>query len=96
MRQTTQLNKKFNNGQFNADYNTPSGKSSSLEFGIQLSTNEEIENYESKKSNPAPAVITTQSTNFHEIISAGYGTWHYKIEKLEFKAGLREIGRAHV
>jgi hypothetical protein len=89
MRQSTQLNKRYNNGQFNADFISPSGKSGSLEFGLQFSTNEENETYESNLSVPTPAIITKQSTNFNEIISAGYGTWQYKIEKLEFKAGLR-------
>jgi outer membrane receptor for ferrienterochelin and colicin len=89
MRQTTQLSKKFNTSQINGDYISPSGKSGNLEFGFQLSTNEEIESYESNLSNPQPAIITKQETHFNEIIGAVYGTWQYKIEKLELKAGIR-------
>jgi outer membrane cobalamin receptor len=89
MQQSTLLNKKFDNGQINADFITPSGKASSLEFGFQVSTNEENETYESSLSSPPPPTITKQSNHFKEVIGAVYGTWQYKIKKLEFKAGLR-------
>ncbi|MEI6275364.1 MAG: TonB-dependent receptor family protein [Prolixibacteraceae bacterium] len=89
MRQATVLNKDRNNYQFNTDFTSPAGKSGYLEFGYQISLNNESETYLSTKSIPLPLVRTNQETQFNEIIQAGYGTWQYKGKKLDIKAGLR-------
>lgn len=89
MKQTTRLDKRFNNYQFNADYTTPIGKASNLELGSQLSFNNEKEGYQSEFSNPPLSVLTNQETHFNGMIGAGYGTWQFKVKRLELKAGLR-------
>jgi outer membrane cobalamin receptor len=89
MKQTTRLDKKFNNIQLNADYTSPTGKAGNLEFGSQLSYNNEQEGYQSELSNPPPPVSTIQESRFHGMIAAGYGTWQFKIKRLNFKAGVR-------
>ncbi len=89
MKQSTQLDKKNNNYQINADYTAPTGKVGKLEIGYQFSFNNEQENYQSSLSNPPPPVVTTQKTRFNGMVGAGYGTWQYKIRKFELKAGLR-------
>jgi len=89
MKQTTRLDKRFNNYQFNADFTTPTGKAGTLELGAQLSFNNEQEGYQSELSNPPPPVLTNQEIRFNGMIGAGYGTWQFKIKRLELKAGLR-------
>jgi len=89
MKQTTRLDKRFNNYQFNADFTTPTGKAGNLELGSQLSFNNELEGYQSELSNPPPSVLTNQETHFNGMIGAGYATWQFKVKRLEIKAGLR-------
>ena len=89
MKQSTILNRIHNNCQFNADYITPAGKTGTFEVGYQIAQNNENETYQSTISNPLPPAITNQETQFKEIIQAGYGTWQYKHNQLDFKAGLR-------
>jgi len=89
MSQTTYLNKDYSNCQFNTDYSTPTGKAGNLEFGYQMSFNDEEESYRSTLNIPLPPVITNQDTRFNERIQAGYGTWQYRLGKLDIKVGLR-------
>jgi outer membrane receptor for ferrienterochelin and colicin len=89
MKQSTRLDKRFNNYQFNADFTAPTGKAGNLELGTQFSFNNEQEGYQSELSNPPPPVLTNQETHFDGMIGAGYGTWQLKIKRLELKAGLR-------
>jgi outer membrane cobalamin receptor len=89
LRQTTLLDKDYDNCQLNADYTTPTGKAGLLEMGYQLSFNDEEEDYRSTISNPLPPAVTTQNTQFLETVQAGYGTWQFKHNNLEVKAGLR-------
>ena len=89
MKQTTRLDKRFNNHQFNVDFTAPTGKTGNLELGAQLSFNNEQEGYQSELSNPPSSVLTNQETQFNGMIGAGYGTWQFKIKRLELKAGLR-------
>ena len=89
LRQTTLLDKDYDNCQLNADFTTPAGKAGLFEFGYQLSINDEEEDYQSTLSNPLPPAVTTQNTKFLETVQAGYGTWQFKHNKLEVKAGLR-------
>lgn len=89
MKQSTWLNKKFNNYQLNADFLTPTGKVSNLEIGCQLVFNDELESFQSTISNPPPPATTNQETHFNGMVGAGYGTWQVKIKRLELKAGLR-------
>ncbi len=89
MKQTTRLDKRFNNYQINADFTAPIRKAGNLELGTQLSFNNEQEGYQSELSNPPPSVLVNQETHFNGMIGAGYGTWQFKIKWLELKAGLR-------
>jgi len=89
MKQTTRLDKRFNNYQINADFTAPVGNTSNLELGTQFSFNNEQEGYQSELSNPPPPVLNNQETQFNGMIGAGYGTWQFKIKRLELKAGLR-------
>jgi outer membrane receptor for ferrienterochelin and colicin len=89
MKQSTVINRVHNNSQFNVDFSTPTGKTGTLEIGYQILQNNEDETYQSTISNPLPPVITNQETHFNEIIQAGYGTWQYKNNHLDIKAGLR-------
>jgi len=89
MYQETHLDKKFNNYQINSDYTSPLGKKGILETGIQLSFNNEHEGYQSEMNPPAPPAVTNQKVTFSGVVAAGYGTWQFKIKKLDFKTGLR-------
>jgi len=88
MRQNTILSKINNNFQFNADYSTPTAKAGNLEFGYQLTTDDEAETYQSWLI-PSLQPETYQHTRFNRMIQAGYGTWQYKSGRLNLKAGLR-------
>ncbi|MCK9413112.1 MAG: outer membrane beta-barrel protein [Prolixibacteraceae bacterium] len=89
MKQTTRLDKKFNNFQFNADFVSPTGKAGNLEAGTQISFNKEQEGYQSELSNPSPPGLTIQESHFNGMIGAAYSTWQFKIKRLDLKAGLR-------
>jgi outer membrane receptor protein involved in Fe transport len=89
MSQSTDISKRFNNFQANADYTSPAGKSGILELGYQMALNKEKENYDSELSYPLPPVFTSEQTSFDEIIQAGYGTWQLKTSRLSLKLGLR-------
>lgn len=87
--QTTTLDKKFNNYQYNLDFSTPTGKVGILELGAQFNQSKEMENYSSELISLAPPTSSQQKTNFHGWIGAAYGNWQFKIKKLELAAGLR-------
>ncbi len=91
MKQTTLLGKENHNFQVNADYSMPAGKAGNLEFGYQLTVNNENETYDSKQSLLGNQVPNqgTQNNSFNGVIQAGYGTWQFRIGRLNFNAGLR-------
>lgn len=89
MNQTTHLDKRFNSYQINSDYSSPVGAGGKFEVGFQLSFNDEKESYRSEMTLPPPSVTTSQKTHFNGVVGAGYGTWQFKINKLDLKAGLR-------
>ena len=91
MNQITNLNKKQNNFQFNTDYSTPTGETANLELGYQLTLNRENETYlsELNQYQPITLAMTKQESNLNGLIQAGYGTWQYKMNRLNLKIGLR-------
>jgi len=89
MKQSTFLDKRYNNYQINTDYLTPTGKRGILELGYQLVFNNEKEHYQSEMTQQPPPVVSSQETEFKGVIGAGYGTWQLKINKLDIKTGLR-------
>ena len=89
MSQTTELNKTYDNYQFNLDFNTPTGKAGNFETGLQVTVNREKEDYLSTLSGQSTQVVTTQNTNYSGSVEAGYATWRLKLKRLDFKAGMR-------
>ncbi len=89
IRQLTQISKTNYNFQFNADYNTPTGKFGNLEIGYQFTLNKEHEVYLSELSNPPPPEVTGEETHYNGVVQAGYGTWQFKVRRLNLKAGIR-------
>jgi hypothetical protein len=89
MRQSTSIAKTHNNFQFNSDFATPTGKAGNLEIGYQLTYNKVDETYQSELSIPAPPSTTSQLSHFHDLVQAGYGTWHTMFGRFDIRTGLR-------
>ncbi len=89
MRQSTRLDKIYNNLQINTDYTTPVWKAGTLEMGYQLTVNKENETYQSDAILPLPESVTNEKSQFEGVIQAGYTTWQFQIGHLNVKTGLR-------